>query len=90
MRTLIWMLGLVLVPALAAQQDSILARDSAVRDQLQQEIERRGHRGAPRVSASAARACSKQASGARTVPAPIRAANIPARLRRRVAVPKTA
>lgn len=41
MRTLIWMLGLVLVPALAAQQDSVLARDSAVRDQLQQEIERR-------------------------------------------------
>ena len=41
MRTFIWMLGLVLVPALAAQQDSLLARDSAVRDQLQQEIERR-------------------------------------------------
>jgi Spy/CpxP family protein refolding chaperone len=41
MRTLIWMLGLALVPALAAQQDSVLARDSAVRDQLQQEIERR-------------------------------------------------
>lgn len=41
MRKLIWMLGLVLVPALAAQQDSMLARDSAVRDQLQQEIERR-------------------------------------------------
>jgi Spy/CpxP family protein refolding chaperone len=41
MRKLIWMLGLALVPALAAQQDSILARDSAVRDRLQQEIERR-------------------------------------------------
>lgn len=41
MRKLIWMLGLVLVPALAAQQDSMLARDSAVRDQLQREIERR-------------------------------------------------
>ena len=41
MRTLIWMLGLVLVPALAAQQDSLIARDSVVRDQLQQEIERR-------------------------------------------------
>ena len=41
MRKLIWMFGFVLVPALAAQQDSMLARDSAVRDQLQQEIERR-------------------------------------------------
>jgi hypothetical protein len=41
MRKLIWMLGLVLTPALAAQQDSILARDSVVRDRLQQEIERR-------------------------------------------------
>jgi Spy/CpxP family protein refolding chaperone len=41
MRTFIWMLGLVLAPALAAQQDSILARDSTVRDRLQQEIERR-------------------------------------------------
>lgn len=41
MRRLIWTLGFVLAPALAAQQDSILARDSVVRDRLQQEIEQR-------------------------------------------------
>ena len=41
MRNLMGILGLVLVPALAAQQDSVLARDSVVRDQLQQQIEQR-------------------------------------------------
>lgn len=41
MRKFIGILGLILAPALAAQQDSILARDSVVRDQLQQQIEQR-------------------------------------------------
>lgn len=41
MRNVIWMLGFVLVPALAAQQDSIVARDSALRDRLQEQIEQR-------------------------------------------------
>ena len=41
MRNYIWTLALALAPALAAQQDSLVARDSAVRGQLQQEIERR-------------------------------------------------
>lgn len=41
MRKLIWVLGLLLAPALAAQQDSAGVPDSAERERLQQEIERR-------------------------------------------------
>jgi len=41
MRKLIWVLGLLLAPALAAQQDSATVPDSAERERLQQEIERR-------------------------------------------------
>jgi Spy/CpxP family protein refolding chaperone len=41
MRNFIWVLGLVLAPALAAQQDSPTLPDSAERERLQQEIERR-------------------------------------------------
>jgi Spy/CpxP family protein refolding chaperone len=41
MRNLIWVLGLFLVPALAAQQDSAVLPDSGERERLQQEIERR-------------------------------------------------
>lgn len=41
MRNWIWLLGFVLAPALAAQGDTGVARDSAVRERLQQEIERR-------------------------------------------------
>jgi Spy/CpxP family protein refolding chaperone len=41
MRKLIWVIGLVLAPALAAQQDSAAVPDSAERERLQQEIERR-------------------------------------------------
>lgn len=41
MRKLMWVVGLVLAPALAAQQDSSTVPDSAERERLQQEIERR-------------------------------------------------
>jgi Spy/CpxP family protein refolding chaperone len=41
MRKLIWVIGLLLAPALAAQQDSAAVPDSAERERLQQEIERR-------------------------------------------------
>ena len=41
MRRLIWVLGLALAPTLAAQQDSVAGPDSAERERLQQEIERR-------------------------------------------------
>jgi hypothetical protein len=41
MRKLMWVLALVLAPPLAAQQDSTTTPDSAERDRLQQEIERR-------------------------------------------------
>lgn len=41
MRNFMWVLGLLLAPALAAQQDSTSLPDSAERERLQQEIERR-------------------------------------------------
>jgi Spy/CpxP family protein refolding chaperone len=41
MRNFMWVLGLLLAPALAAQQDSTTLPDSAERERLQQEIERR-------------------------------------------------
>jgi Spy/CpxP family protein refolding chaperone len=41
MRNFIWVLGLLLAPVLAAQQDSAALPDSGERERLQQEIERR-------------------------------------------------
>lgn len=41
MRNIVWVLGLLLGPALAAQQDSTTLPDSAERERLQQAIERR-------------------------------------------------